>query len=171
MLVIGADGGLTDAHVRALPDFLDPRDALVVNDTRVIAARLDGVRVRDDSVASIEATLIERVDDCRWRALVRPAKRLKIGERIRFGEASESMACLLAALDAEGIVYRLPPPGGRITGGVLEANVAYGDLVVEYRETGGGWKRYYGAVAVKAPVALRSVSPDGRRVSRTVSIQ
>ena len=77
----------------------------------------------------------------------------------------------LAALDAEGIVYRLPPPGGRITGGVLEANVAYGDLVVEYRETGGGWKRYYGAVAVKAPVALRSVSPDGRRVSRTVSIQ
>ena len=77
----------------------------------------------------------------------------------------------LAALAAEGIVYRLPPPGGRITGGVLEANVAYGDLVVEYRETGGGWKRYYGAVAVKAPVALRSVSPHGKRVSRTVGIQ
>ena len=101
MLVVGADGVLTDAHVRDLPDFLTSRDALVVNDTRVIAARLDGVRVRGDAVASIEATLIERVDDCRWRALVRPAKRLKVGERIRFGEASESMACLLAALDAE----------------------------------------------------------------------
>ena len=84
-----------------LPDFLTSNDALVVNDTRVIAARLDGVRVRGEAIASIEATLIERVDDCRWRALVRPAKRLKVGERIRFGEASESMTCLLAALDAE----------------------------------------------------------------------
>src|SRR6185312_14610112 len=101
MLVVGADGGLTDANVCDLPDFLGPGDALVVNDTRVIAARLEGVRVRGDSVASIEATLIERVDDCRWRALVKPAKRLNAGERIRFGEASESMACLLAALDAE----------------------------------------------------------------------
>ena len=72
-----------------------------MNDTRVIPARLEGVRVRGEAVASIEATLIERVDDCRWWALARPAKRLKVGERIRFGEASESMACLLAALDAE----------------------------------------------------------------------
>ena len=101
MLVVRADGGLTDTHVSDLPDFLSPGDALVINDTRVIAARLDGIRVRGEAVASIEATLIERVDDCRWRALVRPAKRLKIGERVRFGEASESMACLLAALDAE----------------------------------------------------------------------
>ncbi|HLX99973.1 MAG TPA: tRNA preQ1(34) S-adenosylmethionine ribosyltransferase-isomerase QueA [Roseiarcus sp.] len=101
LLVVGADGALTDANVCDLPDFLKPGDALVVNDTRVIAARLEGVRVRGDSVASIEATLIERVDDCRWRALVKPAKRLNAGERIRFGESSESMACLLAALDAE----------------------------------------------------------------------
>ncbi len=101
MLVIGPDGDLKDAHVRDLPDFLNPRDALVVNDTRVIAARLEGMRVRGEAVASIEATLIERVDGCRWRALARPAKRLNVGERIRFGEARESMACLLAALDAE----------------------------------------------------------------------
>jgi S-adenosylmethionine:tRNA ribosyltransferase-isomerase len=101
MLFVGADGGFTDAHVRDLPDFLAPGDALVVNDTRVIPARLEGVRVRGDSIASIEATLIERVDDSRWRALARPAKRLALGERIRFGETSESMACLLAALDAE----------------------------------------------------------------------
>ncbi len=73
----------------------------MVNDTRVIAARLDGIRVRGDAVASIETTLIKRVDDCRWRALVRPAKKLKVGERVRFGETSESTACLLAALNAE----------------------------------------------------------------------
>jgi S-adenosylmethionine:tRNA ribosyltransferase-isomerase len=101
ILVVGPDGGLTDAHVRDLPDFLSPRDALVVNDTRVIAARLEGTRIRGEAIASIEATLIERVDDCRWRTLVRPAKRLKVGERVRFGKASESMACLLVALDAE----------------------------------------------------------------------
>jgi S-adenosylmethionine:tRNA ribosyltransferase-isomerase len=101
MLVVGADGGLTDSGVRELPNFLRRGDALVVNDTRVIAARLEGVRARGEAIASIEATLIERVDDCRWRALARPAKRLKVGERIRFGEPSESTACLLAALDAE----------------------------------------------------------------------
>jgi S-adenosylmethionine:tRNA ribosyltransferase-isomerase len=101
MLVVGPDGDLTDTRVCDLPDFLTPGDALVVNDTRVIAARLEGVRVRGEAIASIEATLIERVDDCRWRALVRPAKRLRVGERIRFGVARESMACLLTALDAE----------------------------------------------------------------------
>ncbi len=101
MLVVGAGGALTDSRVSELPDFLRPGDALVVNDTRVIAARLDGVRVRGEAFASIEATLIKRVDDCRWRALARPAKKLRVGERIRFGETSESMACLLAALNAE----------------------------------------------------------------------
>ena len=45
MLVVGGDGALIDARVLDLPDFLGPGDALVVNDTRVIAARLAGVRV------------------------------------------------------------------------------------------------------------------------------
>ncbi len=101
MLVVGADGALTDSRISDLPDFLRPGDALVVNDTKVIAARLDGIRVRGEAVAGIEATLIKRLDDCRWRALVKPAKKLLVGERIRFGEARESMACLLGALDAE----------------------------------------------------------------------
>jgi S-adenosylmethionine:tRNA ribosyltransferase-isomerase len=101
LLVVGADGALADRGVADLPDYVREGDALVVNDTRVIAARLDGIRVREDAVAHIEATLIKRLDDSRWRALVRPAKKLKIGERIRFGEAAESMACLLGALDAE----------------------------------------------------------------------
>jgi S-adenosylmethionine:tRNA ribosyltransferase-isomerase len=101
MLVVDAHGALADRHIGDLPDFIRPGDALVVNDTRVIAARLSGIRVRGDSVAQIEATLIKRVDESRWRAFVRPAKKLNVGERIRFGETSESMACLLGALDAE----------------------------------------------------------------------
>ena len=101
MLVVAADGALADRRIADLPDLLRAGDALVVNDTKVIAARLDGVRVRGQSVAAIEATLIKRLDASRWRALVRPAKKLQVGERIRFGEASDSTACLLAALDAE----------------------------------------------------------------------
>jgi S-adenosylmethionine:tRNA ribosyltransferase-isomerase len=101
MLVVANDGALTDSQVSSLPEFLREGDALVVNDTRVIAARLEGLRVRGDAAASIEATLIGRVDDSRWRALVRPAKKLKLGERIRFGGTRESNACLLATLDAE----------------------------------------------------------------------
>jgi S-adenosylmethionine:tRNA ribosyltransferase-isomerase len=101
LLVVAAGGALDDAHVFDLPRFIRPGDALVVNDTRVINARLDGVRVRGEAVAAIEATLIKRLDASRWQALVRPAKKLKVGERVRFGETSESSACLLASLDAE----------------------------------------------------------------------
>jgi S-adenosylmethionine:tRNA ribosyltransferase-isomerase len=57
--------------------------------------------VRGDAVARIEATLHKREGEDRWRAFVRPAKKLKVGERIRFGEPSESAACLLGSLDAE----------------------------------------------------------------------
>ncbi len=101
MLVVGADGALTDSLVYDLPDFLRDGDALVVNDTRVIAARLEGVRIRGDAAASIEATLIRRVDERRWRALVRPAKKLKLGERIGFGEAGDDRSGLPTALNAE----------------------------------------------------------------------
>jgi S-adenosylmethionine:tRNA ribosyltransferase-isomerase len=101
MLVVGPADALADRGVADLPDYLREGDALVVNDTKVIAARLEGLRVRGEAVAHIEATLIKRLDGSRWRALVRPAKKLNVGERIRFGEDAESMACLLASLDAE----------------------------------------------------------------------
>ncbi len=101
MLVVGPDGSLAHRRIGDLPEVLRPGDALVVNDTKVIAARLDGVRARGDSVAAIEATLIKRLDASRWRALVRPAKKLKIGERVRFGDTRESGVCMLGGLDAE----------------------------------------------------------------------
>ena len=100
MLVVRPDG-LEDRIIRELPDFLRPGDALVVNDTRVIPARLEGIRARGENLARTEVTLIRRENSHQWRALAKPAKRLAAGDRIRFGEASESMACLLAALDAD----------------------------------------------------------------------
>jgi S-adenosylmethionine:tRNA ribosyltransferase-isomerase len=87
-----------DRGVRDLPGLLRPGDALVINDTKVIPARLLGERVREEARAQIEATLIVCVGADRWRALMKPAKRLRVGDRIRFGH--EARVCLLGALDA-----------------------------------------------------------------------
>jgi S-adenosylmethionine:tRNA ribosyltransferase-isomerase len=99
LLVVGPQGALDDRRVRDLPTLLQPGDALVFNDTRVIAARLRGVRRRDDSVVAVEATLLRRLTPSRWTALAKPGRRLAPGDRIRFGEPTDR-ACLLAALDA-----------------------------------------------------------------------
>jgi len=100
LLVVRPDAApeLEDRIVRDLPDLLSPGDALVINDTKVIPARLDGERVRSDSTVEVEATLIKRIGPERWQVLVKPAKRLKEGDRIRFGH--EGRVCLLGALDA-----------------------------------------------------------------------
>jgi len=69
-------GGLADAEVLDLPGFLAPGDVLVVNDTRVIPARLRGHR----GEAKVEATLHRRLSGDCWQAFARPAKKLKVGE-------------------------------------------------------------------------------------------
>ncbi|WP_072390403.1 tRNA preQ1(34) S-adenosylmethionine ribosyltransferase-isomerase QueA [Hyphomicrobium sp. CS1GBMeth3] len=89
-----------DRTVRDLVDLLRPGDALVLNDTRVIPAALEGVRVRGDLRSSVSFNLLRRVDGSRWRALARPAKRLMIGDRVRFGSEHASDVCMLGALDA-----------------------------------------------------------------------
>ena len=99
LLVLPPEGGTLDRTVRDLPGFLKAGDLLVFNDTRVIPARLSGVRVREDSVVAVEATLHRRLSPSRWTAFMKPGKRLKPGDRVRFGETSDH-ACLLGALDA-----------------------------------------------------------------------
>jgi S-adenosylmethionine:tRNA ribosyltransferase-isomerase len=87
-----------DFRVRDLPDLLQPGDALVVNDTKVIPARLTGRRIgRGSAEPQIEATLHQRIDGSRWRAFVKPAKRLSPGDVVRFGE--EGKVCFLGQLD------------------------------------------------------------------------
>ncbi len=86
--------GVHDRGVRDLPALLRPGDLLVVNDTKVIPARLTG-RLRrpgaaQESGARIELTLHMRLDTlegcCRWRAFTRPAKKLDTGSEIVFAE-------------------------------------------------------------------------------------
>jgi S-adenosylmethionine:tRNA ribosyltransferase-isomerase len=87
-----------DRVVRDLPELLRVGDALVVNDTKVIPARLFGRRIGRGEEPKIEATLHKRLDGSRWLAFVKPAKRLQPGDIVRFGD--EGKVCFLGQLDA-----------------------------------------------------------------------
>ncbi len=89
---------LDDLTVRDLASLLRPGDALVLNDTRVIPAALEGRRTRGGNTAHVAFNLIRRVDESRWRAFARPAKRLAVGDLVRFG--GEGRVCLMGVLDA-----------------------------------------------------------------------
>ncbi|HEY0104264.1 MAG TPA: tRNA preQ1(34) S-adenosylmethionine ribosyltransferase-isomerase QueA [Brevundimonas sp.] len=103
-LLIVRDAGLEDRIISDLSDYLEPGDALVFNDTRVIPARLSGVRERvgpegQTLALPVEATLHHRDTPDIWSAFMKPGKRLKVGDRIRFGSEAGG-ACLLGRLHA-----------------------------------------------------------------------
>ncbi len=113
---------LADEQVRALPDLLATGDVLVVNDTRVIPARLLGERRRETTSARIEATLHKREGDSRWRAFVRPAKKLVVGEVVHFhadGVATVLEAEVLDKSESGEVLF-----GFRRSGAELDAAIA-----------------------------------------------
>ncbi|CAA6603335.1 S-adenosylmethionine:tRNA ribosyltransferase-isomerase [Rhodospirillaceae bacterium LM-1] len=79
LLVVGPD--FQNKHVRDLPQFLRAGDLVVVNDTKVLPARLLGRR----GEAKVEITLIKRLTDLDWRAFAKPAKKLKPDDSVDFG--------------------------------------------------------------------------------------
>jgi S-adenosylmethionine:tRNA ribosyltransferase-isomerase len=99
LLVVRQREGLEDRVFSDLPDLLRPGDALVLNDTRVIPARLFGRRARGESAVAVEATLHRRLAPDRWSAFMRPGKRLAVGDRVVFG-FPEDRACTLSGLGA-----------------------------------------------------------------------
>jgi len=76
----------------------------------------------------------------------------------------------LAELDRAKISYRLPVPGARLADGVLQANAPISGLKIQFRSGGTPWRFYRGPIAVKGPVALRTLSPSGDRASRSVVV-
>lgn len=123
LLVVRAGGAVEDRTVDDLPGLLQPGDALVFNDTRVIPARLFGERARDGAVVRVEATLHRRLAPNRWTAFMRPGKRLRPGDRVRFGEDS---VCLRSALDA---TVEAKGEGGEVTLAFDLAGAALDDAV------------------------------------------
>ncbi|RAK68547.1 tRNA preQ1(34) S-adenosylmethionine ribosyltransferase-isomerase QueA [Phenylobacterium kunshanense] len=129
LLLVEPGAALRDLHVRDLPGLLRAGDVLVVNDTRVIPARLKGVRLRGESRVAVEATLHRQLSGHVWTAFMRPGKKLAPGDRISFGEPSDR-ACLLGALDA---TVREKGEGGEVT---LAFDLSGPDLMAAIAERG-----------------------------------
>ena len=92
LMVVEADGVIAHRTMRDLPDYLQPKDALLVNDTRVIPARLHGQRLRATGPAKVEVLLHRRLaDDC-FSVLARPARKLGIGDQLLFGDLKAEVA-------------------------------------------------------------------------------
>ncbi len=102
-LLVSTPDRLVDSAVADLARRLRPGDRLVFNDTRVIPARLDGVRRRDGSDVAIEATLMARRGPDRWAALAKPGRRLRIGDVVRFG-ADEGLGASIVEKEEGGVV-------------------------------------------------------------------
>lgn len=103
-LLVAQGDAITDAHVSGLTEFLRPGDRLVLNDTRVIPARLTGLRHRNGvqgaTEARIQVTLLEPRSDGTWSALIKPLKKLRRGEEIIFN--ADLRATLQDIADGQG---------------------------------------------------------------------
>ncbi|MGI9483425.1 MAG: tRNA preQ1(34) S-adenosylmethionine ribosyltransferase-isomerase QueA [Hyphomicrobiales bacterium] len=88
LLVVKQDELNGNHAISELPDYLNWGDVLVLNNTRVVPARLKGKRVgRGDTTPGIEATLHQRTGDETWKAFLKPARKVNEGDRIAFGDA------------------------------------------------------------------------------------
>ncbi len=89
-LLLARQDTISDLHVTDLIDIFRPGDRLILNNTRVIPARLSGHRVRDGNAARIEITLLEQQDGA-WRALAKPLRKLRAGEEIVFSDSLKAI--------------------------------------------------------------------------------
>lgn len=105
-LLVADGAAITDAHVSDLGQWLRPGDRLILNDTKVIPARLTGHRTRQSEAgetrAKIELTLLSPAPEGVWDVLVKPLKKLRIGECIYFSNGLT--AELLGKADGQGLV-------------------------------------------------------------------
>ena len=97
-LLLAEGDRIGDRHVHDLVEILRPGDRLVLNNTKVIAARLLGQRTRGEAVAKVEITLLE--PEARgWRALAKPLRKVNEGEVIRFSDVLSAAVTLKTATD------------------------------------------------------------------------
>src|SRR6185437_10209511 len=102
LLRIPATGPLIDSHVGDVGDFLRAGDLLVVNDTRVLPVQLRGLRLRDEASVPVEATLIKNLEGTRWQAFLKPGRRVRPEDELRFASEANPDCALQAKVDAKG---------------------------------------------------------------------
>jgi S-adenosylmethionine:tRNA ribosyltransferase-isomerase len=90
LLVVRSDGAIEHARLSDLPRLLAPGDRLVLNDSKVIPARLHGRRLGRGAEPKIEVLLCRRLAPDRFLALARPARKLSPGDRLALGETIEA---------------------------------------------------------------------------------
>jgi S-adenosylmethionine:tRNA ribosyltransferase-isomerase len=124
LLVVRSQGeAFLDYYIGDLPTLLSSGDVVVVNDTKVIPARLTGYRTRGEAKAKIEITLHKREASDQWLAFVRPAKKLGLQEIIHFTHQDGASTSLHAHVEAKG-------EGGEVllrfshSGAELDASIA-----------------------------------------------
>lgn len=97
-------GDVTHRHFRDITKHLHEGDTLVLNDTRVLPARLMGVK--EDTGANIELLLLKQIEEDVWETLVKPAKKVKVGTVISFGEGLLKAECV-GLLDHGGRHFKM----------------------------------------------------------------
>ncbi|MEC7251991.1 MAG: tRNA preQ1(34) S-adenosylmethionine ribosyltransferase-isomerase QueA [Pseudomonadota bacterium] len=107
-LLVAKGDNVDDGFVNDLPEFLRSGDRLVFNDTKVLPARLNGFRSRDIdvnnvAVAKIEVTLLASKKESIWSALIKPLRKIRVGEKITFDKSFE--AILIDKVDGQGILH------------------------------------------------------------------
>ena len=108
-LLVVQNSAISDFHVGDLPGQLRRGDLLVFNNTKVIPAALSGMRVgRLGTTPKIEALLHLRLEGARWKAFVKPAKKLEAGDTVQFGALS---AIVEEKGDAGEVTFRFPVSG------------------------------------------------------------
>lgn len=107
-LLVAKGDKIDDSTVADLPGFLKPGDRLVFNDTKVLPARLNGFRsrfidVNNVATAKIEVTLLASKKESIWSALIKPLRKVRVGEKITFDKSFE--AILIDKVDGQGILH------------------------------------------------------------------
>jgi S-adenosylmethionine:tRNA ribosyltransferase-isomerase len=101
MVLNRADGSISHHHFFEIADYLQQGDTLVFNDSRVIPARLSGIKT--DSSTRVELLLLRRLDNCIWETLARPGKKVTVGTEIKLtNKLSETAKEVLAEVIERG---------------------------------------------------------------------
>ncbi|PTI74410.1 tRNA preQ1(34) S-adenosylmethionine ribosyltransferase-isomerase QueA [Staphylococcus succinus] len=105
LLVLGRkSGNIEHKQFKNVIDHLESGDTLVLNDTRVMPARLFGLK--EDTGAKVEMLMLTQIEGNDWEVLLKPAKRIRIGNKLSFGEGKIVAECI-EELDQGGRIMRL----------------------------------------------------------------